>query len=185
MKNYTKLAVSAFGLAVAAVSSVQAENRTPEPGSPRALGQARFEQWMNMAGGSCCSTKDFVYGLRSEEQPDNAEFPYRVLFTATVEGVPLSEPVWVPIPANKVKKNEDLDELCKPVVDADNANKVKSTCVHPPGAVLFAYDNVVLQSDGTYAIYANSLKLNPGDKMPKELYKVTDKWCFYPPKPTN
>lgn len=185
--NFTspKLALAAVLATTGAIGmSNDAEaNRAPAPDSEEYNLLIPYEDFIKNAGrktGSwCCTMKDGQSRFEVEET-DNPETPYRVKLTETFDGARLSEPYYHYIPANAIVDASDADKDCATIRERDEAAGEVSTCIAPPMPIMWAYDNVKGQDDGTFRVGGETY--GPNDIIPIEDYKITARRCFYYPQ---
>lgn len=186
--NYTspKLALAAVLATAGAigVSSNDAEaNSAPAPGSEEYNLLTPYEDFIRNAGRKsgtwCCTMKDGQSRFEVEET-GNPETPYRVTLTETFDGARLSEPFHHYIKADSVVDASDGEQDCEAIRERDEAAGKVSTCIAPPMPIIWAYDNVKGQADGTFRV--NGETYGPNEVIPVEDYKITRSFCFYYPQ---
>ncbi len=185
------VAALAGGLALVFVSVSDARaNQAPEPGSEQENLLAPFAEFVQRT--PCCTSRDARMHF-DEQYTNDPAHPIRIKVTHTVDGLQLSEPVWVDVPAEKIKTAEDILALCKPMVDAAEAQGKISTCVAPPDNVTFAFDNakrtaekdasgnVVLTNEYVVTLAdKTTYTLKKGDIMPAKDWRYINFVCYWP-----
>lgn len=161
--------------------TVSLSNQRPAAGSEQAELLAPHMDFINKMG--CCTDRDGRAMLEEIDQSDtNPSVPYVVMRRETVDGLQLSEPVAIPIPASKVRDLEDYESRCASTIARAEASGTEHTCTPPPYNVIWAYDNI--RYDSSRGVYTNTddrtKEYEPGSVIPAEDYRVTNLYCYFP-----